>query len=446
MGRILLVDDDERYCKMFSGILSRQSGHDIDYILDETRIDECLDNKDYQLLLLDLDFRGDVIGDRILKGLQNRLGCPPVIILTDLSDTRIAVETTKLGAFDFLEKGRDDLDRIVLTVNNAIEQHNLKERLRSGQRILGKHKRIKELREQIARFANSEQIVLITGETGTGKELVASALHTEGKRVSQPYVVKNSAATPEGLVESDLFGYRDRIFTGGDPRGRDGAFIAAGKGTLFLDEIGDMSLSVQAKVLRALDTRKIQKLGYHDQIPYQARVVAATKQDLKEKVRKGEFRDDLLYRLDVLRIHVPPLRDHVEDIPELFDYYLSDSFREERRHVPEVHAEVYSLLSTLDWPDNVRGLVHLTKKLACGADSDSITADVLREHLPDVTQGQSDQSLAGVVANAEREAVVSALAQHGQNVERAAVSLGVGKWSLYKIIEKHGISLRGKRT
>jgi transcriptional regulator with PAS, ATPase and Fis domain len=293
----------------------------------------------------------------------------------------------------------------------------------------------------IEKIAGSDQVVLITGETGTGKELVARAIHAESDRVSQPFIAKNCAAIPEGLIESELFGHKKGAFTGAG-REEVGAFVSAGNGVIFLDEIGDMSEIAQAKILRVLEDKAIQRVGSADFIRAPARVIAATRQNLKEMVSQGRFREDLYYRLNILQIHVPALRERKDDIPRLFHHFIDIFFPEAGRNAPAVEDQIYAALIEYAWPGNIRELKNLVYQLAILHEDGPIGIDDVRLHIPDIQPNtQSTLDLRHARESAEKERIEEVMAQCGGSVKTAAAVLDESIWNLYKKLTKYNIKI-----
>jgi len=446
MDKILLIDDEETYCQKFSAVMKRQAGFQIDWICSLSDVEKTLSAHSYSLILLDLMFNGRPEGFEALQSMRKLADCPPIIVVTNSSEIPQAVKAIKLGALDFLEKNTD-LERIELTIRNALdssritkENRELRRSIRSKYQIVGEHPAVLALIETVRKIADSDEVALITGETGTGKELVARAIHAESERVSQPFVPVNCAAIPDTLIESELFGHEKGAFTGAD-RKREGAFLSAGRGIIFLDEIGDMPEIAQAKILRVLEEKRIRRIGSFEEFPYQARVVVATRKDLTTIVKEGGFREDLYYRLNVLHIHVPALREHREDIRVLFEHYLALSFADAGAKVPSVDNRVLPMLMAYDWPGNIRELRNLTQKIALLHEGGPITPEDIRLHLPEIEpEATAGQSLRTARNSAERELIENALFQCDGNVKAAAARLNQSVWNVYKKMKKYGLS------
>jgi two-component system nitrogen regulation response regulator NtrX len=363
-----------------------------------------------------------------------------------------AVRATKLGAFQFLEKPLTP-EGLLVAVRSALElsraraeNRRLHEALGHADPLVGGSAAMDELRALIARIAPTDARVLITGESGTGKELVASAIHRQSGRATEPFVTVNSAAIPRDLVESELFGHEKGAFTGASER-RLGRFELADGGTLFLDEVGDLGQEAQAKLLRVLETGVIERVGGERPITVDVRVIAATNKDLARATREGKFRDDLLFRLNVLPVHIPPLRDRTEDVPPLVRHFLARQAARLGRHFT-VDAGALQLLVAYRWPGNVRELGNLVERLAILAATDAITAEeVLRVLPPDaVAAGGAgpapaglDVPLAEALDRYERQLIAAALSAATGNVADAARRLSTDRANLYRRMRRLGL-------
>ncbi len=385
--------------------------------------------------------------DRIRAGDQQAL----VIMISGHGTIDTAVEATRKGAYDFLEKPLDT-DRLLVTLRNALEVKGLSasvERLlsqvESRHEIVGSSFQIRQVLERTERVGNTDARVLITGENGTGKELVARAIHRLSDRANAPFVEVNCAAIPSELIESELFGHMKGSFTGA-VADRAGKFEQAHGGTLFLDEVGDMSLAAQAKVLRALEQGVVTRVGSSKPIQVDVRVVAATNKDLEAEIREGRFREDLYYRLNVVPIDIPPLRDRREDIPMLVRHFVNLLEEKDRVTPREISQAAVERLQALDWPGNVRELRNTVERLLILSSGSVIGAedvDLL------VSGGESGGGLgaellqAGSFADfkeqAERAFLLQKLREHDWNVSETARSIDMPRSNLYKKIERYGL-------
>ena len=366
--RILVVDDEPGIRQSLGGVLEDE-GY-IVHAVDSGEI--CLDDlerQNYELVLLDIWLPG-IDGLETLARIQEipLPDRPSVVMISGHGNIETAVKATKLGAFDFLEKPLS-IEKVLVVSANAVKQRRLQienSRLReshqSKYRILGESVPMKALRQQMALMAGTNGRVLIYGESGTGKELVAHAIHSLSRRAEEPFIEVNCAAIPEELIESELFGHNRGSFTSAH-ESKIGKFQKADRGTLFLDEVGDMSLRTQAKVLRALEEQRFEPVGASEFVQVDVRVVAATNKTLEEEIERGNFREDLFYRLNVIPFHVPPLRERAEDIPLLADAFLQEFTTAYGRKPKELTQEAYTILQDYHWPGNVRELRNLIERI-----------------------------------------------------------------------------------
>ena len=369
----------------------------------------------------------DECGISVMNKVLAKQADVPVIIMTGHGDINMAVDAMKEGAFDFIEKPFS-FDRLITTVRNAVEKAALVDRYNTLARnaggqsfnLIGQSERLLKLKQQITMLAPTGVDILINGETGTGKEVVAQALHQESRRAG-PFVAINCAALPEHIFESELFGHEVGAFTGASKR-RIGKFEFANEGTLFLDEIESMPLALQAKLLRSIQERSIQRLGSNESIPVSCRIIAATKTNLKVLSDQGSFRSDLYFRLNVVNLYLPTLREISEDIPLIFNHYLVRYREKYGSQSVETSANVLRYLVSHAWPGNIRELKNFAERVAVG--------------LPfaDMSQGSADEeplTLAKLLERAERDALVKALRLASGNVSDAADILGIPAKTLY---------------
>jgi two-component system nitrogen regulation response regulator NtrX len=374
-----------------------------------------------------------------------------VVMISGHGTIETAIEATRRGAYDFLEKPLDT-DRILLVIRNALEQRGLLQenaRLRgeveSRYEMVGRSFAVRQVLERVERVAPTDARVLITGENGTGKELVARAIHRLSPRANRPFVEVNCAAIPTELIESELFGHVKGSFTGAF-EDRAGKFEVADGGTLFLDEIGDMSMTAQAKVLRALQEGIITRVGGSRPIKVDVRVLSATNKDLTEEIRAGHFREDLLYRLNVIPLHVPPLRERREDIPMLVQHFASVAIREAALAPKRFSDEALEMLQRMDWAGNVRELRNTTERLLILALGDTITAaDVEQLVSGGASGGGLSADLLGCTTfaefkeAAERAFIIQKLRENDWNVSETARTLDMPRSNLYKKIERYDL-------
>ncbi|HET9384201.1 MAG TPA: sigma-54 dependent transcriptional regulator [Gemmatimonadales bacterium] len=406
------------------------------------------------LVFLDVKMEG-MDGLETLKKLRELDPQAQVVMISGHGTIQTAVEATQLGAYDFLEKPLDT-DRILLTLRNALqhvalvnENVRLKQDVGGQYEIVGTSKGIKQLIELIEKVAPTPARVLITGENGTGKELVARAIHALSPRAAGPFVEVNCAAIPTELIESELFGHMKGSFTGAFAD-RAGKFELADGGTLFLDEIGDMSLSAQAKVLRALQEGVISRVGSGKALPVDVRVIAATNKNLGLEIEEGQFREDLLYRLNVVPIKVPPLRDRRGDVPLLVAHFLTELAKE---GLPKKTFEPAALerLASHDWPGNIRELKNAVERLVILAPGAAVTQSDVERLVGREEGGRPRGDAAWIRAGtfedfkqaAERAFLIAKLQQHDWNVSETARSLQMPRSNLYKKIERYGLGRRG---
>jgi two-component system nitrogen regulation response regulator NtrX len=372
-----------------------------------------------------------------------------VVMISGHATIETAVKATRLGAYDFIEKPLS-LDKTLVTVTRALEHvrlesenQSLREKLDERSQLIGDSTVIRALREQIAMAAPTNGRVLIHGENGSGKELVARAVHALSARRERAFVEVNCAAIPEELIESELFGHEKGAFTGAHSRRR-GRFELADGGTIFLDEIGDMSLKTQAKVLRALEEQSFERVGGKDTVKVDVRVIAASNRDLQSLIRDGRFREDLFYRLSVIPIEVPPLRDRTEDIPLLIDHFIRIFSAENGKRIKTLSGEALAYFLAYDWPGNVRELRNMVERLVIMAPGDVIEAD----HLPAPLRPKERWSEAGEARERtlreardgfERAYILAELRANDWNMTRTAERLGIERSHLYRKIKAYGI-------
>ena len=373
----------------------------------------------------------------------------PVVIMSGHGSIETVRQAFKLGAFDYLEKPITEREKLLVTVRNALAMRNLAEENAALRReagrfdMVGSGPAMERLFELVRRTAASEGRVLLTGENGTGKELIARALHDGSRRKQAPFVKLNCAAVPAELIESELFGHEKGAFTGA-VAARRGKFELADGGTLFLDEVGDMPPAMQAKVLRALQEGELERVGGQQPLKVDVRVVAATNKDLQAEVAAGRFREDLYYRLAVVLVHAPALRERKEDIPELADRFLAEACERNGRRAMTFARDAYLALQGHDWPGNVRELRNLVERVAILCDGPSLGPEEIAAVLPGARKPRNDRFREGVsfhqlVEEAEREIILAALGRNGENVSETARALGLERSHLYKKMKALGI-------
>jgi two-component system nitrogen regulation response regulator NtrX len=445
---ILIVDDEAGVRAALAGVF-RDEGYGVDAVDSGEACLDRLTRAAVDVIVLDIWLPG-IDGLQTLGKLRERRVDAPVVMISGHGNIESAVRAIKMGAFDFVEKPLS-LEKTVLVVRNAIRQHRLEAenrllRAHVDRRLtlVGESREMAQLREQIAMAAPTNGRVLIYGENGTGKELVARSIHSLSRRRGGPFVEVNCAAIPEDLIESELFGHVRGAFTGavGDRRGK---FEMADGGTIFLDEIADMSLKTQAKVLRVLQEQVVQPVGGTTSVKVDVRVLAATNRELPAEIRAGRFREDLYFRLNVIPIFVPPLRDRELDVPLLADHFMAEFAREYGRRTKTIDPAALTLLGRYEWPGNVRELRNVIERLVIMVPGDTITA----RDLSFLDGGAAGRSLLGEGAMVslheardrfERDYILQALAAQQGNVSRTAEVLGVERSNLYRKMRSFGIA------
>jgi DNA-binding NtrC family response regulator len=449
-GSILLVDDEKGQREILTAILCKE-GYRIVSAPSAREALQSLKNDEFDIILTDLKMQGMTGMDLLDQVLEDNPGqC--IIIMTAHGTIDSAVEAMRKGAFDYLEKPLDRED-LLLTLQRAFErvmllQENrvLHKRLEESQgisSIIGEHAKIKEIFRIVNKIAPTNSTVLIYGESGTGKELVARAIHDRSTRKDKPFFAINCAAIPESLMESELFGHEKGSFTGAGSR-EIGLFEAADKGTIFLDEIGEMSVAMQAKLLRALQEKEIRRVGGKSNIPIDVRLISATNRDLEAEIRKGTFRDDLYYRLNVIRLNLPPLRERGSDIAILADYFVKKYSEASDIHMKGISKPALKILMNYSWPGNVRQLESVIERGILMAEGDYIEPeDLAAEVHEDAAQKgviPFDLPPEGIsIEELEREIIIKAMDRSGWVIAKAAPLLGISYKTLQYRLEKFGI-------
>jgi two-component system nitrogen regulation response regulator NtrX len=450
-NKILVVDDERNIRRSLEMILEGE-GYKVTCASSGEDAIDALKETDFQVALLDI-FMPGLNGIDALKLMRESRPDLAVIVISGHGTVQDAVRATRFGAYDFLEKPLSR-EKVLLAVTHAIEavgltQENrtLKKRIERSFEMIGESEALRSIHEQIDLVAPSNGRVLILGESGTGKELIARAIHRNSKRSSGPFIKVNCAAIPEELIESELFGSDKGAFTGAI-KTRDGKFLQADGGTLFFDEIGDMSLSVQAKVLRALEQGEFERVGGSETIKVDVRVLAATNKNLESQVSKGEFREDLFFRLNVVPVTAPPLRDRSDDVSLLVDYFLKLYAESNDFRLKTVAPEAMAILRDYSWPGNIRELKNLVERLSIMVQAETIQLSDLPRlegfeiatksdssgsgSLPKISSGLSLRELREHV---EQGYIAQALDVCGGNVTQAAKTLGIERTNLHKKIK-----------
>ncbi len=381
MSKILIIEDESAILRVLKKIISEESdSYDVEEAVDGLEGFEKIKNTDYDLVLCDIKMP-KMDGVEVLEKVQKIKPEIPFIMISGHGDLDTAVQTMRMGAFDYISKP-PDLNRLLNAIRNAldkktlvVENKRLKKKVNKKYEMIGDSKEIAHIKEIIDKVAKTDARVLITGSNGTGKELVAHWLHEKSPRYKAPMIEVNCAAIPSELIESELFGHVKGSFTGAN-KDRAGKFEAANKGTIFLDEIGDMSLSAQAKVLRALQENRISRVGSDKDIKVDVRVVAATNKDLKKEIANGKFREDLYHRLAVILIKVPALNERREDIPLLIKHFAKKISEEQGNAVKNFSDKAIKLLQEYDWTGNIRELRNVVERLIILGGNEVTEADV----------------------------------------------------------------------
>ncbi len=453
---VLVVDDDPGHRTTLQTIM-RSWGYTVDAADDGDVAVDKVRQRPYDLILMDVRMAA-MSGIEALKRIKDYNPAIPILIMTAYSSVESAVEALKSGAYDYLTKPLD-FEVLKLTIERALEHTELKEenrllkqQLQAGfdmRRIIGKSRAMKTLLEMTAMIAASEATVLITGESGTGKELIARAIHFNSGRRDNPLVVVNCAALTDTLLESELFGHERGAFTGADRR-REGRFMQADGGTIFLDEIGETSPVMQAKLLRVIQEREIQRVGGEKPLKVDVRILAATNRDLEKAVAEGRFREDLYYRLNVVTLPMPPLRERIDDIPLLAQHFVQHYARKNRKSVQGFSPLAMDMLLKYEWPGNVRELENAVERAVILLTGDLISEkelplSITRAYsgpaapMPEVPAPASEKE-PRPLDEIEREAILAALEAAGGNKSEAARRLGINRKTLHKKLRSYGVS------
>ncbi|NUM80362.1 sigma-54-dependent Fis family transcriptional regulator [bacterium] len=488
-AKILVVDDEKNILALFKKIITPASlndGHHDESVEVLTAMNgemawEMIQTQDFDLIISDLAM-GDMNGIELLRQSKSLKPETPFMILTGVGTIEDAVKAIKLGAYDYITKPFQR-DELLITLRKALEYHRLNSEVKALReklsekdgvgfnRIIGKSKSITKIFDLIRVVAKSDSTVLVEGESGTGKELIAKAIHQESSRRLQPFIAINCGAIPETLLESELFGHVRGAFTGAISD-KKGIFKEADNGTLFLDEIGDVSLPIQAKLLRALQEREIRPVGSNIGVRFNVRIIAATNKSLQQMIAENLFREDLYYRLAVITLNVPPLRDRKEDIPLLVNYFLDKYNRLNDKHIHGVNEAAMAQLLEHDWPGNIRELENVIERSVVISSSDAIDSDTLPKNIIKIgrTSRQEmdfrssgnhswDQSLKQTelihdllkqnhslkeivelaVCDIEKIAIIKALSDVTGNRAEAARRLGISRPALYKKMKAYNI-------
>ena len=447
MKSVLVIDDELQICESINMILEYE-GYDVESAISANVGLEKFSSKEFSAVLLDIQMP-EMNGFEVLKKIKEQKQSASVIIISAHGSVENAIKATRLGAFDFLEKPIDR-DKLLISVRNATETASLKEEnevikkvwVGDGE-ILGKSKAIQNILQMIDKVAPLDTRVLITGENGTGKELVARAIHNKSERKDKQFVEVNCAAIPNELIESELFGHEKGSFTGAVQQ-RIGRFELANKGTLFLDEVGDMSHQAQAKVLRAIEDGKIERVGGGKKIDVDVRLIAATNKNLKEEIEKGNFREDLLHRLNVIPIVVPPLRERTEDIPILVDRFTTDISIKHKKPIVKFSDDAIRILQNQSWTGNVRELRNIVERIIIIVGKKEISAKDIEFMFAGNQQSVDElvdmsNSFQEFKEKAERIFILKQLRANDWNISKTAEILEIQRSHLYNKMKKYEI-------
>jgi len=443
--KVLIVDDEQNVCQSLKDVLEDE-GYQVEIAFSGEEALEKIPELHPDVVLLDVLMPTGIDGLETLKRIKDEWPSIAVVMISAHGTIDMALKAIELGAVDFIEKP-PHLERLLARIRQTVEQRKLEMQHRlimdemKQHKIIATSRSMRRVIKTVERVAPTNAYVLITGESGTGKELIARAIHNLSPRKGYPFVEVNCAAIPKDLIEAELFGHEKGAFTGAIAR-KEGKFELADKGTLFLDEIGDMSLQTQAKVLRAIETQKFQRVGGTKSIKVDVRIIAATNKNLKEEMAKGNFREDLYYRLNVVPIYIPPLRDRPEDIPPLVDHFLAIFCRQNKKPIKKLSDEAMEVFTRYRWPGNVRELRNLIERLVILSDSQVIGVDDLPDELFETDSLQPSfegKTLREAKMAFERDFILRKLEEHDWNVTETARELGIERTNLHRKIKQYGI-------
>ena len=449
-ARILVIDDEENIRKSLKMILEYEGYEFFEAPTGEDGLETLKETVGIDLVLLDIKMPGKD-GLEVLAELKQKPYSPDVIMISGQGTIQAAVEATKLGAFDFLEKPLHR-ERVLISIRNALKQNSLareyqdlKKKADKHYELVGNHPVMKSLWKEILKSAPTNATVLIHGESGTGKELIARAVHANSLRAKEKFVQVNCAAIPEELIESELFGHEKGAFTGATEK-KTGKFEQADAGTIFLDEIADMSLKTQSKVLRVLEEGEVQKVGSSRIAKVNVRIIAATNKDLRKEIQEGRFREDLFFRLNVVPLYSPPLRERKEDIPVLVDYFSRTFAEENNFKVKKFSEEAMQAMIGHPWKGNVRELKNTIERLMIMTDKDTIETKDLPEPFQEecpvgVPTAAGVKTLREYRDIAERDFILAKLEANNWNISQTAREIDTPRSNLYKKLEQYGIKI-----
>jgi DNA-binding NtrC family response regulator len=457
MDTLLIIDDEKGLLEVLE-VVFKKEGYEVKTATSGGEALEILNGNSVDLVITDIRMP-HISGMEILRYVKENKPEVPVIVITAYGSISQAVEALKVGALDYIVKPFDveelkilvarGLERKHLEMENILLKKDLKEKFRFED-MIGKSRVMQEIYLLIEKVAGTDSTVLITGESGTGKELAARAIHNLSRRKDKPFVTINCAALPENLLESELFGHTKGAFTGAVAE-KKGMFEVANKGTLFLDEIGEMSPWLQVKLLRALQEKKIRRVGGTEEIPVDVRVIAATNQDLKKRIEEGKFREDLFYRLNVISFEMPPLRKRVEDIPLLVQHFLQKYCQQMGKKMKRLAPEVVGIFEAYPWPGNIRELENVIERIVAIEDRETITTACLPPEMLGIVKKEEYRielvpgfNLNDHLDEIAKKYILKALEKSGGRMKKAAPMLGVSYRTLRYLIEKYGLKSKIK--
>ncbi|MGQ9800149.1 MAG: sigma-54-dependent transcriptional regulator [Candidatus Saccharicenans sp.] len=457
MDTILIIDDEKGLLEVLTMVF-RKEGYEVETATSGAEGLDILNSKSIDLVITDIRMP-HLSGMEILRYIKENQPEVPVIVITAYGSIQQAVEALKAGALDYIVKPFDveelkilvarGLERKHLELENILLKKDLKEKYKF-ENMIGKSRLMQEIYLLIDKIAGTDSTVLITGESGTGKEMAARAIHNLSRRKDKPFVTINCAALPENLLESELFGHTKGAFTGAI-LDKKGMFEVAHKGTLFLDEIGEMSPWTQVKLLRALQEKKIRRVGGTDEIPVDVRLIAATNQDLRKRIEEGKFREDLFYRLNVISFEMPPLRKRVEDIPLLTQHFLQKYCQQMNKKMKRLAPEVVGIFEQYSWPGNIRELENVIERIVAIEDRETITTACLPPEMLGLVKREDQKvelepgfDLNKHLDEIAKKYIIKALEKSGGRMKKAAPMLGVSYRTLRYLIDKYELKARIK--
>jgi len=440
---ILIVDDEPNVCASLQGVLEDEGYNVLTALSGEDGLEK-LARVDVDVVLLDIMMPAGIDGIETLRRIKKSYADVGVVMISGHGTFESALTSGKLGALDFIEKPLS-MDVVLTRIEQALERQRLevehatlKREIQDRYKLIGESAAMKKIFEMIEQVAPTNGRVLITGESGTGKELVARAIHNKSPRSRRQFVQVNCAAIPNDLIEAELFGHERGAFTGAIGK-RVGKFEMADEGTIFLDEIGDMSLHTQSKVLRVLETQEFERVGGKQTLEVDVRVIAATNKDLAVEIGADNFREDLFYRLNVIPISIPPLRQRRTDIPPLVEHFLTQFCAENNQQKKTLSNEAMKALQTYNWPGNVRELRNIIERLVIMTRGDVVEVDDIPVDLGDIHVQQPPGSLREARAEFESNFIRQCLEKHLWNVTEAAKELGIERTNLHRKMKQYGI-------